>query len=191
MTTRITYDTKTIDVLIGNDGLQPDYTQEADQNRSGSGKTEVIVHHHLQVIELDAFFVEATYRDLLGWWSWALRGNAWSLAMDTAKIGNTTLDGSAAAAQKVIPLTATAAFAAGDVCLIRSANRLTFELVVVDTISAGVSVTAVSDLKFAYVSGDAFRHYDYYPSLLSMDDKFNPDKKGFYYRHTFKAVENV
>lgn len=191
MTIQIGYDGKTVDLLVGDLGINPRYTQAADQNRSGSGKTETIVHHHIQEIEMDAYFSEATYRDLVGWWSWALRGNAWSLAMDSTKVGNTTLDGAASSGQKVVPLTATAAFVAGDLCLIRSADGLTFEIVTIDTISAGVSITATANLKFTYASGATFRHYDYYPSLVSTDTDFAPAKRGGTRRHTFRAVENL
>ncbi len=191
MAIRITYDSKTIDLLIGPEGLDTQYLIERAQAKSGSGKIDTIVHYALIEGLLDARFTEATFQVLLAWWSWASQGKTWALAMDSSKVGNTTLDGAAAAGQKTVPLTATAAFAEGDVCLIRTAARLTYEVVTIDTISAGVSIAAEANLKFTYASGDGFRHKDYFPSLVSLDTKFKPVKRGEYYEHRFHFVESV
>ena len=40
MAIRITYDSKTIDLLVGSGGLQQAFKQERNQNNSGSGKIE-------------------------------------------------------------------------------------------------------------------------------------------------------
>lgn len=190
MAIRITYDGKTIDLLVGDLGLETTYTQERDENRSGSGKMEVINHYGIQVMEFDAYFSESVYRDLVAWWSWARQGQAWAFAMDSDAAASTTLDGAAAAAQKVIPLTATTGFEAGDVCLIRAEDADDeFEIVVIASVSAGVSVTAVANLKYGYASGDTFRHVDYWPSVISLDAEFNPRKRGANYRHAFKFTE--
>lgn len=69
---------------------------------------------------------------------------------------HTTLDDAAAAGQKVIPLTATTGLAAGDLCTIRKANGAYEQEVTIDSINAGVSVTIVEDLEFAYASADKF-----------------------------------
>jgi hypothetical protein len=69
---------------------------------------------------------------------------------------STTLDGSAAAAQKVIPLTATTGIAVDGEYLIRKADGSYQEVVKVASISAGVSVTAHNNLARAYASSDLF-----------------------------------
>jgi hypothetical protein len=69
---------------------------------------------------------------------------------------STTLDASAAAGQKVIPLTATTGIVAGGEYLIRKADGSYQEVVKVASISAGVSVTAHNNLARAYVSTDLF-----------------------------------
>ena len=190
MTIQITYDSKTIDLLIGNKGLETDFKHERNQNRSASGKIETINFYGIQEMSFDAYFTEQIYYDLLAWWSWARQGKPWAFAMDSANVGNTTLDAAAAAGQKVIPLTATAAFAVDDYCLIRANDTDDeFEIVKIASISAGVSVTAVDNLKFTYASGDLFRHFDYWPSVISLDENFKPPKSGDYFNHVFKFAE--
>ena len=67
---------------------------------------------------------------------------------------STTLDGSAASGQKVIPLTATTGITAGMTGYVTDGTNA--ESVTVASVSAGVSVTAVADLVHSYVSGDSF-----------------------------------
>lgn len=191
MTIRITWDTNTVDLLVGDDGLQLSYMTERDQQRSASGIIETISHYSIIEGYFDAYFTEAVYLQLLGWWSWASQGYPFSFCMDTDEDSATTLDGTASAGQKVIPLTSTTGFTAGDVCLIRSATRFNFEAVTIASVSAGVSVTAVSNLLYEYSADDVFRHRDYIPAALIIDNEFKPTKNGNYYRHTFHFIEEV
>ncbi len=208
MAIRITYDSKTIDLLIGSDGLQSDYGVERSQNRAGSGKIESIVHHHIQELSFNAHFVESTYRDLLAWWSWALQGNEFAFNFDSAKAVNTTLIGAAAAGSSEISLASLSGLTAG-YYLIRDTDGLTFEIVelgstpttitdrsdVTITDRSGAALTtsygvALEDvLKFGYAEGSLFRHKDYYPAVFTLDTEFNPPKRGEYYEHTFRFVE--
>lgn len=66
----------------------------------------------------------------------------------------TTLDGSAASGQKVIPLTSTNSLAVGATALVTDGTNS--EPVVIGSISAGVSVTVVADLAHTYSAGAAF-----------------------------------
>jgi len=189
MTIRITYDSINLDLLIGPKGLFLDLKQARYQNSSGSGKIEQINLYGRQEIVLDAYMAVAAYYESLAWWSWARQGKVFSLAMDSGDVANTTLDGAAAAAQKVIPLTATTSLAADNICFIETAADNQFEIVEIASVSAGVSVTAKSNLNQAYASGDAFRHFEYYPELISMDKAYKPVRSGKYYRWSFKFAE--
>jgi len=189
VTIRITYDSKTIDLLLGPEGLRVTYQQERSQNKSAAGKIETINQYGIEAYRLDAYFTEAIYYDLVAWWSWARQGKAWSLAMDTGEMASTTLDGAAAAAQKNVPLTATTGFAADDWCIIKSAGDDEFEIVQIDSVDTGVKIVAEANLKFTYASGDAFRHLEYFPSVISTDDAFDPARSGAYFRHTFNFIE--
>jgi len=192
MAIRITYDSKTIDLLVGPAGIRPAFKQQRSQNRSASGKTETISLHGIQEMAFEAYFDEDTYYDLIGWWSWARQGKLWAFALASANVGDTTLDGAANSGQAVVPLTATAAFAVDDVCFVRAEDSDDeFEIVEIGSISAGVSITAKQNLKFSYTSGDTFRHKDYWPEVVSLDDEFDPVKRGAYYKHTFKFAENL
>lgn len=191
MTIQLSWNGITCDLLVGDNGLELSYITEREQQRSASGIIETISHYSIIEGFFDAYFTEAVYQELLAWWSWAGQGFAFSFTMDTSKDTITTLDAGASSGQKVIPLTATTGFTAGDVCLIRSSTRFNFEVVTIYSVSAGVSVTAVSNLKYTYVSGDGFRHLDYLPNALILDNEFKPRKDGHYYRHTFHFIEGV
>lgn len=189
---RIIFNNTNVDVLIDERSLETEYIQERSQHRSGSGKIETINQHGIQEMQFSAILTEALYRQLIAWWAWARQGKVWAFAFDSTKTGNTTLDDAAAAAQKVIPLTGTGDFSVGDYYLIRAAdNDDEFEIVEIASISAGVSVTAVGNLVNSYTSGDVFRHWDYWPEVVSLDDTFKPPKKGSTHRHVFRFAEKL
>ena len=198
MTHRLTYNSVNIDGLtLLPPGPRPQYTHIAKTNRASSGKVETISQYGLINIEFEAYFSITTYHALTAFFSWARQGKVCSFALDSADISNTTLDGAAAAAQKTIPLTATTSLTAGDYCLIKSIDDDEYEVVEIDSVSAGVSVTAVSNLIYTYASGDIFRHLDYYPSLIYTGGKFDPVRTGttdtssdFYYRFSFAFEES-
>jgi len=195
---RITYNSVNIDLKMGRTGLMQLPKQEGSQNDSSSGKIETINLYGRWEYSFDAYFSRAVYYTLWAWWSWARQGKAWSFALDSAKLGSTTLDASAAAGQKVIPVAATTTFATNDVCLLKAMdNDDEFELIVIDSISAGVSVTAVSNLVYSYSSDDVLRYKDYFPSVISTNKSWLPeytgvtDTTGKYFRYTFEFVENL
>jgi len=194
MTIDIIYDSKTVNLLIGPDALALAYKIVRKQKRSGSGKyIETIVQFAGFEGELDCYFKEPAYENMVAWWSWAMQGQLFAIdATGLVTPGNTTLDGGAAAAQKVIPLTSTSGLSAGDKCLIRNTDRLVYEIVEIASVSAGVSVTAVANLKQTYASGDGFRHLVYFPYCVLFDeDEFNPEKSGEWYRYRLPFVEVV
>jgi len=191
MAITILYDTKTVILNVTGSGIQTIYTQESSEQQSGSGKTETINQFGIQEMSFEAVFNEAIYRDLIAWWSWARQGKAWSFDM-TGAANSTTLDGAAAAGQKNVPLTSTSNFVAGSNCLLRAVDADDeFEIVVVGSVDTGVKIVAAENLKFTYASGDLFRHWDYWPSVISLDKKFNPQKRGRWYNHIFKFRENL
>ena len=122
-------------------------------------------------LSIRRFSSRGFFRNLMAWWSWARQGNQWAYAHDRTRTVDTTLDGTATAGTKTIPLASTTGIVAGNEYLVWSADRLTFEPVVVDTISAGVSVDAVDDLLNTYASGDIFRDHRYFPKVVSIDDR--------------------
>ncbi len=192
MAIRIIYDSKTIDLLLGDGGLLTDYTQDRKQARSGSGKIETINLYGIQEMSFEAYFVEARYRDLIAWWSWARQGKPWAFAKDSGNTGNTTISAPVAQGQKNIAMAATGAFSSGDSCLIRAVNDDDeYEIVVIDSITNATLLAAVENLKYSYNTPDIFRHWDYWPSVVSMDTNFNPKRNGDYFKHTFNFVENV
>jgi len=192
MAIRITYDSNNIDLNIAEKSLQVEHVQKYTQNISGSGKTEQINQYGMYVISFDAYFQASVERQLQAWWSWARQGKSFSFAMDSGNTGNTSLDASAAAGQKNIPLTSTTGFSAGDECLIQAKDLDDeFEIIIIDSVDAGVKVVATDNLIYSYSSADTFRHREYWPTLKTLDKKFKPDRNGSWYRWEFNFAEEL
>jgi len=195
---RITYNSINLDLVMGKSGLKQIPKQTRKQNESASGKIETINLFGRFDYEFNAYFSESVYFNLWSWWSWARQGKVWSFALDSANVGNTTLDGAAAAGQKNIPLTATAAFTAGDYGLIRAADADDkFEIVLIASVDPGVKVVATSNLNYTYAATHVFTHKDYFASVITTEKRFKPTLTGVidttlkYYKHTFKFTENL
>lgn len=178
MTSRITYNSINIDLESAWPGEDIEFIQERERNMSASGKSETINIYGINIYQILCRFSISVYYQLVGWWSWARKGKTFSFALDNTKTADTTLDSSASSGQKTIPLSNTSGFSADDVCLIRSSDGDDFEIVEIDSVSAGVSVTAKSNLINGYSSGDIFRHKDYWPSVFSDNDSFKPLRLG-------------
>lgn len=74
------------------------------------------------------------------------------LVRDAAAGGDTTLDGAAAAGQKVVPVTSDTGFAVGDTVRVGDGEKL--ELGVVASVQAGVSITLADNLTYDHEIGE-------------------------------------
>ena len=173
---RLTFNSNNIDgIRLSTRGMQWRHRQEKNDVVAGSGIIETIGQYGVIEIFVDAFFSESTYRELMAWWSWARQGKSFSFAYDRDLTASTTLDASAAAAQKVVPLTSTAGISAGDWLFIKAVDSDDeLEVFQVDSVSSGVSVTSETNLIYSYTSGDTCRHEKYFPALITQDDSFDP-----------------
>lgn len=186
----------TINLALDRSGVIKDFKHERNIDHSYSGKVQIINQYGIQEMQINAMFSMTTYYALLAWWSWARQGKLWAFTMDSTKTGDTTLDGGAASGQKTIPLTATTGFSSTDICFLKKADvDDAWEVITIDSVSSGVSVTATENLKFNYASGDTFRHLDYWPEVVSLDGSFKPTRTGVnstsgkYWKHTFRFTE--
>ncbi len=188
---RIIFDTdKIIDLPIGPESIIVRSRHEGSIEYSGSGVYEAVSQYGIDEIMIDVRFQEAAYRQLYNWWwTWARHRRVFALAMDTTKMASTTLDGSAAAGQKVVPVTATTGLVAGDSIQLRSATTAAREIHLIASVSSGVSVTTTENLLGPLVSGDICRHNHYFPSLICTDEDFEPKRSGLWYSHTFGMIE--
>lgn len=188
---RIIFDTdKTIDFNIGPNSLLQTTMDTRSLEYAGSGVLESIYQYSIDLFSIDMRFSAAVERQMYNfWWYWVRKGRFFSLAMDTSKIGETTLDAAAAAGQAVVPVTATTDFSADDEIMIISATTFAREKKVIDSISAGVSLTVDENLYNTFASGDTVRHASYHPSLLCTDTEYAPDRTGKVYTLTLNTVE--
>lgn len=120
-------------------------------------------------IQLSRFQDVAFWDSLVAWWAWAVQGNPYAFALDSADVVDLALSGGAAAGQKDIPLANTSSVVVGRKYRLRQAGGHNEEIIQVDTITTNVKATALANLKFTYVTGDVFRSQDYFPKLVSLD----------------------
>lgn len=184
---------KTLEFPVELSGYEAKKRGVAQLAFSSSGKAGAVFEtaYDEVVIEMDAFNNRAFYRNLQAWWAWARQGLEYAFAFDGDDTVNAALDGAAAAGQKVVPLASTTGISAGGFYRLRSADRTKEEIVEVDSVSAGVSVTAVENLLYAYESGDAFLGEDYYPRAVSLDSEFPAEEKAalvFEFKHKFRET---
>lgn len=191
MTIRLTYNSNNIDLNIGNSGIRINPMHNQRVNKSSSGIIETFNMHGIEEIRFDTVFQQTVYNQLYTFfWSWMRLGKAFSFTMDFARAFDTTLDGTVSGA--VVPLTSTAGISVGEQYVIIADGNAEREIIEVQSVSAGVSVTATASLANSFVDGDVLRHWQYYPALKSIDNKsFNPKKTGQWYSHTFKWVEDL
>ena len=141
MTARITYNSVNVDFDIKYDSLEVSYTQNRNQNRSLSGKTETINLHGIMQINFQTVLAASQYRDMVGFYSWARQGKTFSFAPHSSLTGNATLNGNAT--ESLIPVTTTGGFSTGDYCMIRAADDDEFEIVQISGLTGtGASVSS-------------------------------------------------
>ena len=193
---RITYNSKNIDIEVEPQDITVEYRQIRNVNMAGSGKTEIINLNGITEITAPSFFDEDTYRDLVGWWSWARQGKSFSFAMSTADNTNTTVSTGSTAGQTIVYLSSKGDISTGNSYLVRAEdNDDEFEVVTVSAMTTAgttgpVQVTADANLVFSYSSGDTFRFHRYWPSLVCLNDNFNvtkaPGADIYYYTFHFR-----
>ena len=120
-------------------------------------------------VMLDRFDNNAFWLALRAWWSWAAEGQQYAFALDSADVVDKTLNGSAAAGQKDIPMADTSSVVVGQIYLVRQAIGQRDEIVQVASVTLNTKVTAVANLLFSYISGDIFRSVNYFPKLVRSD----------------------
>lgn len=186
------------------DGTNLDFPKLASdwENRRASLRTLKISHGKAHAVSLrnqfdlcrlflEHFEDKDFERQLYAWWSWAQRGEAYAVALDSADVIDTTLDGAAPAGQDVIPLTATAGIVIGNRYKIREVSGNEEEKIEVASISAGISVTATANLKYGYLSGDTFQSPEFLPKVISLDGvkPWGPSRSiAFTLDHRFREV---
>jgi hypothetical protein len=190
---RIVWDGKNLDFPHEVSSLERRRKSEREIEFSASGRAGSVFEHAFDeiLIEMDVFSDRAFYRAAQTWWAWAAQGLEYAFALDSDDMVDAALDGAAASGQKIIPLASTAGISAGKFYRLRSADLTREEIIEVDSISAGVSVTAVDDLLYSYDSGDTLRSEDYWPSVVSDDDEFpieETDFGNFEMKHKFREV---
>jgi hypothetical protein len=187
------YDGKTLDFPVAISTMEVLPEAERSVRFSSGSKAGSVFEGRFDVVTigLDNFAERDFYRKLKAWWAWAGQGEEYGFALDKDDKINTTLDGAAAAAQKVIPLTSTTGIVVGNFYKVFSVDFTKYEIIEVASISPGVSVTAVENLIWAYASGDIFQTEDYWPSIVSLDDTFPAVERAhgtFEFEHEFREV---
>jgi len=181
-----------IDLWCGNDGVRVAWETELNRNIGSTGIYETVVQRTLRMVEIDVVFYQEQYRKLVTFMSFAQQGKAFSFTKDVSKETSMPISAAVSVGDTLIPFGAAHTFVAGDEVYISDEYRTTWDLGIVDSIAAN-SITLLDPVTHAYsnVTPDNVYWDGYYPSLLLLDTKFDPDRDGQTYTHTFNCVEVI
>lgn len=192
---RIRYQTevpahRTIDLLPGDDGVRVEWRTDLNRNITSTGIYETVVQHTLRYVTFDCYFREAQFHELETWLSFAQEGQPFSFTKDSTKTPYSTLANAALAGADTLLVTIPEGltFSSGDTIIIMDSNDFKWEVNEVDTASSG-ELEIVTPTVRGYTAGSTINWYYYYPSLLLLDDTFDPDRDGDFWHHTFNCVE--
>jgi hypothetical protein len=163
----------------------------ANVNTSHGGITETV---RLAIWDEGLLLVEdfedaAFFRSLFAWWEWANQGEQYAVALDSAKKINLSITGTSAAGQPDVLMSTTTGIVVAQEYLLRSADLTKGEIIVVQSVTAGVKVTATANLKYGYANGDTFRDRAYYPKAINLDDAqpfFENELPTYHFEHHFR-----
>lgn len=196
MASRISYNSKNIDLTKDAYRFDTEYPGSALTNRSASGNVETLNVKADVLVSLgfrnflNSVAADATLkRNLRQWFEWARKGGTWTFAWDSGEVVNTTLTGAEAAGQTVIGLTSTTGIDAGGLYIIRSQTHM--ELVKVNTVDSAVQVTLAETLNHDYSTGDRFRSERYWPAQLVSNVNPIIERPPLWYDVEFDFFEDV
>lgn len=127
------------------------------------------VYDEIDVL-IENFVGQDARNAISAWWSWVRNGNAFGFALDSSKTTQTTLTAAAFSGDTYLTVDGVGSIVAGDVLRLRTADRLTDELVTVQSV-AGSNVY-VSEFWNEYPVGSTVTHFGYYPSLFLEDPQY-------------------
>lgn len=165
-------------------------------SRAENGQSFTYIHETFDFVEfgIDSFNSTATKNALVGWWAWASQGKPYSFALDGARTVNTTLSASVAAGATGCSVNSTAGILNGRAYLLRDADGIEEEVVIVSSVGSTNVSFSTTPLKFSYAMGATFRDPDYFPKLESVDESFPvTENPGMTYtlRHSAREYKGV
>jgi len=199
MTTRITWNSKTLDFPRVATVYQPDLLHDVQRNVSISGRQETlnVRVNAIVAVEFRGLLTlnttHATFkRNFKQFLLWAQAGNPWYFAWDSAENVLTTLTSVAALGASTLQLSSTTGVDANAFYVLRSEYNA--ELVKIQSVDSGVQVTLVETINAAYASGDRFRSERYWPAVLIDDGdplQEDPDSPGYLFKVSFRFREDI
>lgn len=179
---------RTIDLLPGDDGVRIEWRTEINRNVSSTGKYENVVQNTLRFITFEVYFQEAVFHKLETFMSFAQQGQPFSFTKDPSKGSETLLTPAVTGVSTLVADAAVTGFTAGDFIILRDTEGLTWDVCEVQGV-VDDTITIVDPITHDYVAGtDIYWYYDF-PALYLIDEKFDPDRDGSYWNHTFNCVE--
>lgn len=173
-TSRITYNSKTIDLGRAPQVLRVDARVPRVINTTLSGINEVItlprvdVHVHIEIPQINSALLRMQMED---WWQWAQRGGSWSFAKDSSKTVSTTLTGvSNAGATLAVVSSATGIVNGQQYVLIDGPNYA----VVTVLSQASTSITLTGAIDVAFGIGARFRDLAFWNGIIRNSDADHP-----------------
>lgn len=181
-----------IDLWCGRDGVRVAWETELNRNIGSTGIYETVVQRTLRMIEIDVTFYQEQYRKLVTFLSFAQQGKPFSFTKDITKPTEYDISAAVAVGDTLIPFGIAHTFVPGDEVYITDTYRTKWDVGIVDSINAN-SIVLTDAVTHAYSDTNPDKVFwdGYFPSLLLLDTKFDPDRDGQTYSHTFECVEVI
>lgn len=184
--------TRNIYVLPGDDGVRIDWRTELERNVTSTGIYETVVQNTLRFVSFDCYFTESVFHQIETWMMFAMQGQTFSFYRNPDKGGLFTITSTVPVGSSTLPVNAdpTSVFDAEDPIIVRKENGTKWNVLVVDTTTASPDTIEVVDgTSASFTTGDLVEYYYSFNELLLLDERFDPDRSGNYWHHTFNCVE--
>lgn len=135
-------------------------------NITGDGRTETLIDFIKFVVRMDGLISDIQWEDYLAWFSWAVRGQSFSVELEASGMWSTTVE--PGGDTTTLYVASTAGISPGDNFFVRNPQMSEFEINIVGTVASDHIVIAdiFRPLKYVYPEGSLIRNARYYPKAV-------------------------
>ena len=178
-----------IDLLPGDDGVRVEWRTDLNRNVTSTGLYETIVQHTLRYVTFDCYFQESAFHQLETFLSFAQQGKPFAFTKDPTKGIELMAFATGIGEEDIFVSDGDVdAFDSGDYIVMMHPNWIHWDVMRVNSTSFD-EFNATPPTTHAYPADTPIFWYYYFPQLLLLDDKFDPDRDGKFWHHTFNCAE--
>ncbi len=167
MAVRLTYNAKTIDFTGLPFGFRAVPLVPRTINQSITGVTEILTLPRVDIEIQSQFRPETSASKRVqfdNWWQWAQQGNAWTLALDSSKVVDTTITADAAAGATSVVVASNSGIVSGQTYKLMVGPY--YQLVTVSGIAGTTISLATTSLDSIFLSGAVFRDQYFFRGVI-------------------------